>query len=320
MRRFTAGENETGMRISRFVEKVTYSLPEAVLYKSFRNKRVKINGKKAAPADRLAPGDVVELYINDEFFAPEPAAVAGRPERPPLPFPDILWENNQLAVLYKPAGLLCHSDATGDTTLQQMFVEYLTQKGEYLPDKEHSFTPSLCNRIDRGTEGLVLAAKTYPALREANALLRNRLLTKTYLCITTASPPEGLHTAYLQRDMAEKTTHISLVPAPGAQEIKTEIHLCEQKGSLCLCEIGLHTGRTHQIRAHLAFMGAPLWGDRKYGKPAANLRGQALCAWTLRFPPVLPEDSILFPLAGQCFKATHPTLLQAWQKLNSNIE
>ena len=156
MKSFTAGANDDQVRLSRFVEWVTSGLPTGLLYKSFRNKRIKVNGKKAAPDYRLQQGDVIELYLNDEFF---PAAPAPR-RTPKQPRVRVLLENEDLAVLYKPTHLLCHSDRTGDPDLVSAFLAYLGEKGEFVPDKENSFTPSICNRLDRGTEGLVIAAKT----------------------------------------------------------------------------------------------------------------------------------------------------------------
>ena len=315
MKSFTAGPNEDGVRLSRFVQSVTKDLPTSLLYKSFRNKRVKVNGKKAAPEDRLAQGDLIELYINDEFFAAAPATPKPARRQPPV---TVVYEDDQMAALYKPAHLLCHSDRTGDANLVEAFAQYLTRKGEYQPEAEHSFAPALCNRLDRGTEGLVLAAKTYQALRDLNGIIRDDLLQKHYLTITFGVPPKGRHIAYLRHE--EKNNKVTVRPAPaeGFKQIITEVEVLETKGPFALCRIGLVTGRTHQIRAHLAFLGAPVLGDIKYGNRKINQRTgfktQALCAVSVTFKE-LPEENTLAHLAGKTIALEHPAILGQFEAL-----
>ena len=180
MKSFTAGPNENGVRLSRFVEGVTKDMPRSMMYKAFRNKRIKVNGKRAEPDTRLSAGDLIELYINDEFFpVGKPTAKTAKPRRqPPV---TVVYEDENFAVLYKPAHLLCHSDRTGDANLVDAFAAYLEAKGEYDPHAEKRFAPALCNRLDRGTEGLVLAAKSYAALRDLNAIIRDDMMKKEYL-------------------------------------------------------------------------------------------------------------------------------------------
>ena len=147
MKQFTATANDEGVRLSRFVQSVTTGLPASLLYKSFRNKRIKVNGRRAAPDTRLAAGDRIELYINDEFFPPEAApAQPARPAKPKQPKVQVVYEDENIAVLYKPAHLLCHSDRTGDANLVDAFAQYLAEKGEYRPGGENRFAPALCNR------------------------------------------------------------------------------------------------------------------------------------------------------------------------------
>lgn len=158
MKKFIAGENENGVRLSRFVESVTKDMPRSLLYKSFRNKRIKVNGKRGEADTRLSSGDVIELYINDEFFPEKPVVPAKKPPRrqPPV---KVIYQDENIAVLYKPAHLLCHSDRTGDANLVDAFCAQLQASGEYDPKAENRFAPAICNRLDRGTEGLVIAAK-----------------------------------------------------------------------------------------------------------------------------------------------------------------
>ena len=178
MKSYTAGANEDGVRLSRFVQSVTANFPNSLLYKSFRNKRIKVNGKRAEPDTRLSAGDLIELYINDEFFpVGKPTAKTAKPPRrqPPV---TVVYEDENFAVLYKPAHLLCHSDRTGDANLVDAFAAQLEAQGKYDPHAENRFAPALCNRLDRGTEGLVLAAKTYQALRDLNTIIRDDLMKK----------------------------------------------------------------------------------------------------------------------------------------------
>ena len=191
MKKYTAGENENGVRLSRFVESVTKDLPRSLMYKSFRNKRIKVNGKRAEPDTRLATGDVIELYINDEFFPAHP--VQHKPAVRRQPPVTVIYEDASIAVLYKPAHLLCHSDRTGDPNLVDAFAAQLQAQGKYDPHAENRFAPAICNRLDRGTEGLVIAAKTYAALRDMNEIIRQDWMKKEYLTITVGAPAGSAH-------------------------------------------------------------------------------------------------------------------------------
>ena len=323
MKSFTAGPNENGVRLSRFVEGVTKDMPRSMMYKAFRNKRIKVNGKRAEPDTRLSAGDLIELYINDEFFpVGKPAAKTAKPPRrqPPV---TVVYEDENFAVLYKPAHLLCHSDRTGDANLVEAFAAYLAAKGEYDPQAEKRFAPALCNRLDRGTEGLVIAAKSYTALRDMNEIIRTDLLKKEYYTITVGIPQSGRFTAWWEHD--EKNNKVSIHAHQSQDErrkqIITDVDVLRTAGPFALCKIGLVTGRTHQIRAHLAYLGRPVLGDIKYGNRKMNERTgtktQALCAVRVTFLDI-PEENTLHYLSGKVVKLKDPQIIKQFDALDKS--
>ena len=237
----------------------------------------------------------------------------------------IIYEDENIAVLYKPTHLLCHSDRTGDANLVDAFTQYLAQKGEYEPHGENRFKPGVCNRLDRGTEGLVIAAKSYAALRDMNEIIRTDLLKKEYYTITVGIPQSGRFTAWWEHD--EKNNKVSIHAHQSQDErrkqIITDVDVLRTAGPFALCRIGLITGRTHQIRAHLAYLGKPVLGDIKYGNRKMNERTgtktQALCAVRVRFLDI-PEENTLHYLSGKVIKLKDPQILKQFDALDKNKE
>ncbi len=327
MKHFIATQNDAGVRLSRFVQGVTSDMPNSLLYKSFRNKRIKVNGKKADAETRLQVGDLIELYINDEFFAADTpsAAIAAAPTvqpAAPLVMPDlqVIFEDDNIAVLYKPAGMLCHSDITGDVNLVDTWISYLTVKGEYNPAAESRFKPSICNRLDRGTEGLVLAAKNYAALRDLNEIIRTDCLKKEYYTITIGTPRTGRFTAWWSHNetLRKVSIHANQDSKNTRKKIITNVDVLKSVGGFSLCKIGLITGRTHQIRAHLAYLGKPVLGDIKYGNRAMNqktaTKTQALCAARVSFVQIPTENTLAY-LNGKVIKLKDPQILKQFDAL-----
>lgn len=307
MRELTIGKNDAGVRLDRFVSKALPLLPPALMQKYIRIKRIKVNGARAQRDQRLAQGDVVQLYINDEFF--------DKPSEENLfltlfkPQVDIVYEDENLLLVNKRPGLVVHADETEKVnTLINHIQAYLYQKREWNPRWENAFAPALCNRIDRNTGGIVIAAKNAEALRVLNEKIRERELSKFYLCICLGrpEPPKGRIECFLRKDSKTNTVRVYHHPVPDGRSAVTLYETLETRDRLSLVEVELLTGRTHQIRASFADMGHPLLGDGKYGVGSVNRRygetQQALYSYRLRFD--FPTDAgILNYLRGREFIA-----------------
>ena len=288
MKELTVGKNDAGQRLDRFLSKAVPLLPDSLLQKYIRLKRIKCNGKAVKRDYRLNTGDVLTLYINDEFFEkPQEDNAWLKVGKPKL---DIVYEDENLLLADKKPGVLCHSDGTWDYhTLISNIQAYLAQKGEWKPKEENSFTPALCNRIDRNAGGIVIAAKNAETLRVVNQKIKDREISKYYLCAVIGKPypQSGLLENELFKDAVKNTVYVKNRPEPGSRTAKTEYRVLETKNGLSLLECRLLTGRTHQIRVQMAYAGYPLLGDGKYGREAINRRyhehGQALYSWRLVF-------------------------------------
>ena len=270
MKSFTVNKNDSGQRLDKFISKTVPLLPKNLMYKYIRIKRIKLNGKRADISMKLSENDIVDMYINDEFFAPAPDDYDFLNASKNI---SVVYEDENILLADKPVGLLSHPDK-GEyvDTLICRVKRYLYEKGEFNPKDENSFTPALANRIDRNTGGIVMVAKNAESLRILNEKIKKRELHKYYLCIVHGRPEksEDILEGYLIKDEDKNQVKVYKKKREYAKTIRTKYRVLDTRGELSLIEIELLTGRTHQIRAHFASIGHPLLGDGKYGSNSQN--------------------------------------------------
>ncbi len=321
MREFIIGKNDADQRVDKFLLKTFPELKKGVMCKAVRTKNIKLNGKRCDISDHLKEGDLLKVFIKDELLGSEKKTENKEKEfsqASEISENEIVYEDENIILINKKPGVIIHSDdkINGDTLIDRI-TKYLYEKGEYDPANENSFAPAACNRLDRNTAGIVVTAKNAAALREMNRRIRENLITKKYLCLTSAMPPqmEATITAYHCKDSKSNTVKIRENAADGYKQIITRYKVLEKNSKAVLIEVELITGRTHQIRAHMAFIGAPLIGDRKYGIKKINeqhgLKYQALCAYKIRFDKC-DDENILSYLDLKEFQADNVWFLEKY--------
>ncbi|MCD8105525.1 MAG: RluA family pseudouridine synthase [Lachnospiraceae bacterium] len=335
MKQIFITQEESGQRLDKLLSRYMGQAPKSFLYKMLRKKNITLNGKKAEGKEILRPGDLVKLFLSDETwdkFGGIPAEAADSlcvsakspvPAFPEVPVlvpgvrpPTIVYQDGQILLFNKPSGMLSQKAGADDVSLMEYLKAYLLSSGALTEEQMRLVRPSICNRLDRNTSGLVAAGVSLVGLQTLNRLFKERSVRKHYRCIVCGSMSgDGCLRGFLKKNTRTNLVTISTSASEDAKPIETAYRVLLSEGELSLLEVHLITGRSHQIRAHLASIGHPVLGDPKYGDPALNRRfahfhgvhSQLLHAYRLEFPQV---DGRLSYLSGRCFSAPEPELFE----------
>ncbi len=297
MQAINVKENEAGQRLDKLLLKYLDQAPKSFLYKMMRKKNITLNKKKCDGSEHLKTGDEIQLFLSDETIekfkkipsvpAP-PFGVAGRKARL-----SVIYEDEHILLVNKPAGMLSQKAKDTDFSLVEAVINYLIESQSLSLSQLKTFRPAVCNRLDRNTSGLVVAGKSLAGLQIMSAALKDRSLHKYYQCVVAGQVREKqVITGFLKKDETTNQVAISSAEVPGSSPIMTEYVPTAGNARYTLLTVTLITGRTHQIRAHLASIGHPILGDPKYGDPRINeavrqqygIRGQMLHSWKLVMP------------------------------------
>lgn len=310
MQEITIGRNEAGQRLDKFLGKYLNLAGKSFLYKMMRKKNITLNGKKCEGAEKLNEGDVLKLFLSDETIGKFSEITVQKVKKSVL---DIIYEDEHIALINKPSGMLSQKAKETDESLVEYFLDYLLDSGAIKKEDMRGFRPSICNRLDRNTSGIVAAGKTLAGLQMLSEVFRNRSIHKHYQCIVTGKMTETRTIdGWLLKD--ENTNRVKILSegeTKNALPIKTKYEPVATNGIYTLLKVTLLTGRSHQIRAHLASVGHPIVGDAKYGNPKSNqaagekyrVKSQLLHSYQLEFPRLSGEFAYL---SGRSFEAGLP--------------
>ena len=265
--RIEIGPNEAGQRIDKFMRKWMKDVPLSAIYKSIRKGGVKVNGKKVKEQYFLADGDVLET----RDITTEQKKEKEKKFQYVSSDLKITFEDENILLVEKWPGVLVHADkADGEPTLTDHVLSYLHEKGDYQPEKEITFTPAPCNRLDRNTSGIVVFGKNYEALKLLNEMIRERRIEKYYVALVKGKVRDGVYEAYISKDQDNNVSQVFDEPKKNTKKIAMSVKTVQTCGSFSFVEIDLITGRSHQLRAHLSHLGNPIIGDGKYGDKKFN--------------------------------------------------
>lgn len=333
MKQITVAKREAGQRLDKLLARYLNEAPKSFLYKMMRKKNITLNGKRAQGNEIIQPGDEIRLFLAEETlekFRSKDADLSGKPTGNAAAsntrtaatsdlsgkLPDIVYEDEHIILLNKPAGMLSQKARPQDISLVEYLTAYLLGSGALTAEELTGFRPAVCNRLDRNTSGIVIAGKTLAGLQTMSCLLKERTLRKFYRCVVVGELSGNRYLkGYLRKDNDNNLVRVTEEEEPGSQPIETEYRVIASKNGLTLLEVHLITGRSHQIRAHLASIGHPILGDPKYGNAEINfqyrkshgIQSQLLHAYRLELPQM---EGLLGYLSGKAFTAPEPELFQ----------